>query len=340
MSWGRFTGACLVAAALLCNEPAMSAPSGADRSAAEALYKQAKELFDKADYEQACKKFDASQKLDAAVGTLLFLGDCYEKRAMSASAKAAFDRAVELAVKAKDKREKIAAVRAAALKPQVSSLEVRLPEALQTLPGLVITRGGVEIPKSNYGVALPLDAGVYTIAASAPGRTSWSAQVTVKDGGETMVVDVQLAEPPVVKPVIVAPPPPPAPPPEKPSNPGPALRIGGLITLGVGIAGGVIGGIFGAQAKAKYNQSLAHCRTDQFCNDEGVSLRDAAKMRAGVATGAFIAGGVLAAGGIIMLVLAPRLTPKRAGEGAGLARLEIAPSAAPGFAGVSLGGAW
>src|SRR4051812_10098607 len=68
----------LIALALLALTPAALAQTRA-RAQADALFREGRIAFDKGDYPKACAKFEASQKSDPAVGTLLNLAVCEEK---------------------------------------------------------------------------------------------------------------------------------------------------------------------------------------------------------------------------------------------------------------------
>src|SRR5512139_1741852 len=66
--------------ALLANLAASAARAQAsDKAAAEALFDEGRKLMAEGKYAAACAKLEASQKLDAGVGTQLNLADCYEK---------------------------------------------------------------------------------------------------------------------------------------------------------------------------------------------------------------------------------------------------------------------
>jgi hypothetical protein len=284
------------------------AAAQADKAAAEALFQQAKSLFEQKSYAEACPKFDASHKLEPSVGTVLFLGDCWEKLGKKASAWASFEEAAALAARENDgKRKNVAEVRAAALEPQITKLEIRV---LDPVDGIVVRRNGVEIPRATWGTPLPVDAGSYALEATAPGKRSWTREVTVADGGETIAVDVPALED--VAPA--APPPAPPPPPEEPAVAPPVeeggdttgLLVAGAVIAAVGVAGVVVGSVFGGLAKSANDDSLEpeRCRTETLCSDEGLALREDAKDRATIATATFIPGAVLFAVGITMVIVA------------------------------------
>ncbi len=309
---------------LLLPASAWAQPSGADKAAAEALFNQGKDLMGKQEYAEACKKFDASQKLDPAVGTLLFLGECNEKLGRTASAWAAFSEAASLAETTNDqKRKQIASVRVSALEPQVSKLQVNVLGADPA--GVTVRRDGVELPRASWGVALPVDAGEHTIEATAAGKQPFKKTVAVSDGGQVISLDVpelQDLAAAAPAPVDPAPQPAPQPPPDTPAPEGGTspLLVTGIIVGGVGVIGLVIGGVFGAAAASKNDESLGRCRTEQLCTPEGLALREDAQDQATIATVAFIAGGVLAAAGVTMMILAP----SGDGDMAGIDSLELA----------------
>src|SRR5262245_51965919 len=83
----------------LCAPAAAAQPPETRQQAAEALFQQGRELLELGNYAAACQRFEASQRLDAGLGTLLFLGECYDKLGKSASAWKAFADAAVLAVR-------------------------------------------------------------------------------------------------------------------------------------------------------------------------------------------------------------------------------------------------
>jgi hypothetical protein len=325
-------------------------PSPQDKAAAEALFLQAKGLMAENKLEVACSKWAASEQLDPAVGTLLFLGDCYEKLGRTASAWATFAEAASLAEReGQAGRRQIADVRAAALKPQLSTITVTVLDA-GTLPGLHVLRDGVELPRDSWGAPVPLDPGPHQLEANAAGYRSWSHPVELAPNGAALPVTIPRLE----RLPDQAPGPAPAPSMAAPATAGPAgpepaaataeggagpLLTAGLVTGGVGLGGMVLGTVFGLLAKSANDDSMADCRTDTLCSQDGLDLRQTAKGRAAVSTTGFIAGGTLTAAGIVMVAVA--LT----GQGSDSApppgpSAAFAPMLGPGELGLTWRGRW
>src|SRR5262245_29076470 len=98
-------------------------PSREAAAAAEAAFDEGKRLAAKRLYEEACAKFEESQRLAPASGTLLNLADCYERLGRTASAWATFRAAAaEARARGKAARDEEARARAAALEPRLSKL--------------------------------------------------------------------------------------------------------------------------------------------------------------------------------------------------------------------------
>ncbi len=93
-------------------------------------------------------------------------------------------------------------------------------------------------------------------------------------------------------------------------NPRPSggWRTAGIIVGGAGLAGIVVGSIFGANALSADKSATHDCPTPTRCTATGVDFAHTAHNDATVSTVAFAAGGVLAAGGAVLVVLSPRLS--------------------------------
>ncbi|HTM43346.1 MAG TPA: hypothetical protein VL137_00250 [Polyangiaceae bacterium] len=284
----------------------------ASRAAAQALFDQGRALMQKKQYDEACPKLEASNKLDPGVGTLLYLGDCYEKAGKLASSWAAFEEAASLGTtRGEMDRVKVAKVRAVALKPRVPMLVFVVDNPV---PGLEVRRDGALIPQASWGSPLPVDAGDTQVIASAPGYHAWQQTVSVPASlKEPWPVRVPtLEKEATTAPAVVAPPPvapaPVKPQPSKPANDGSTQRTVGLIVGGAGVVGLIVSGTLTILAANKKANSKDDClpNSPNQCSPAGVSARQSATSLANVATVAGVVGGVAVAGGAVIYFTAPK----------------------------------
>lgn len=283
-----------------------------DPLAAEALFNEARELMKKDDFAHACPKFEASERLDPGIGTLLNLGDCLEKAGKTASAWLRFREAASAALSAgQDSREGIARERAAALEPKLCKLLLRVPATAE----LTIERDGAIVDPAAWGLAVPLDPGVHTLRASAPGKIAWSTELVITpsmdgSGGERVAVIPPLDDAPVVTVV---------PPPVKvdvapqplPAMPGKYKAVA-LIAAGVGVAGLGIGTWLAVDAKQTYDDAKSRCGATG-CNDESRALGRTAGKKADAASVAFAIGAAGLTASVVTWLIAPRANAKTVG---------------------------
>jgi len=275
-----------------------------DPVAAEALFDEARQLMKDGSFARACGLFEASQKLDPGVGTLLNLGDCLEKVGRTASAWARFREAASAALSAgQSEREQIARARAAALDGALSRLVVRVPEDGGELQ---VARDGVTMDRATWGSAVPLDPGEHELVATLAGKKTWRRTVTIPQAATVVTVDVPRledaapAESPPPTPAFVATSPIP-PPPDEPkrglgTQRGIALGVGG-----VGAAAMLVAGAFALSARSVYSDARSHC-SSAGCDPDGVRLGHDAGARADAATASLLVGGVaLAAAAVLWL---------------------------------------
>src|SRR5690606_17820160 len=138
--------------------------SAADKAAAEALFDQGLELLKSGAYDEACPKLESSQRIDPGVGTLLYLGECYEKLGKTASAWATFREAASAADAAgQSDRSKVATDRAQRLLPRLLQLELEPAGELAEVEGLEVLRGGRPVPRALWGSPIPVDPGEHVI---------------------------------------------------------------------------------------------------------------------------------------------------------------------------------
>lgn len=338
-------GAALIVLSLTC--AASAQPSGKHKAAAEALFQEGKALFDQGRYDQACAKFAASQELDAGFGTLMNLGECYERRGMTASAWATFKEAAALASSTqRTERETAARERSAHLEGRLAKLLVQLPEAALALEGLTVRLNGTALPRGVWGSAVPVDPGTQHVEVAAPGYETWQTELEVSNGpGQTPVVVPPLArsasEPNGA--TLATPPPTPVASRDPLSSRGDGTqRTVGFVLAGAGAVGLAVGTVFGLSAISKNGDSDEHCRTERFCSEKGLALRDDARDAAAVSTIAFIAGGAFAAGGLALVLTASNTSTPAAGSARrpSARRFTLASRLEPGAARLVMEGTW
>jgi hypothetical protein len=185
-------------------------------------------------------------------------------------------------------------------------------------PGLTVSVAGAELPREKLGVPIAASPGEVVIRLRAPGRPDVERRAILK-AGETQTVTVALGEaaplpPAPPPPTAVAPPPPPAPPPA-PKGLGGA-RVGGIVTMGVGVAGFATFAVAGLMANHRYDTVSAACG-GQRCTDPKYAADIAGGRKldviADVGLGVGIAGLV---GGTLMVIFGgPSAQPSSTGAG-------------------------
>ena len=308
-----------------------------DTARAEESFQAGRALLNEGRYGEACPKFEQSQREDPASGTLLALAYCEELAGKLATAYRYYKAAAELAEReGQADRKSAASERVAALAERLSILTLVVPPELSSLDGLKVVRNGVELERAMLGTDMPVDGGTYKVEASAPGRVTWAATVTLQTEKDKKTLIIQLLEPlapnevPKPKSESASPPGPgprPLPPPPSPADNGAArtleqaslaLAIGSVASFSIGIT-------FGLMASSDNDASNAdgHCDS-RGCDERGIELRNDALSEARVSTWSFVAGSALALGSLGLYIGAKSSSPK------------VTASAIPGGAAISL----
>ncbi|MET0413568.1 MAG: hypothetical protein ABW217_19830 [Polyangiaceae bacterium] len=290
------------------------------RAAAETLFNEALALLEQGKAGEACPKLEESQRLDAGIGTLLYLADCYRTLGRTASAWGTFLDASYSAHAASDEREAIAVEQARELESQLSYLTLEV--APQLAAGLELSNDGQPVRSALWGTKIPVDPGEHRLEARAAGYEPWRATVTIAPGPAEQSVRVpvlieQRAQPapaPVSQAPAVRVPDAPAPDRTRP--------IAGWALIGVGGASIVTSGVLALLAGSDDRAADSECRVDApgLCNERGVDLADSARTKATIAGIAAGVGVAAVAGGVAVLLWpeerapapAPAATPPRA----------------------------
>lgn len=304
-----FVASSLLGAPAWADEPDSTGPRSDPKAAAEALFEDGVALAAAGNLAEACSKFEASETLDVAVGTLLRLADCYERTGRLASAWARFREARSLAqAQSMRDRERIASQRADALDSKLQRLTINV--AGPPPAGLRIELGNTLVPRASWGSAFPIDAGRVVVEASAPGYLPFRREIDIPAGDGARVVaeipplEAEPSAPPTERTIVVRS--------ERTtkrvdgSRPGSVQRGTGVGLAVVGGLGLAASGVLALVSAKRNRASLEHCpESDNLCTPRGVALREEAGKIADYGTLSAAVGGGLLATGLIVYWTAP-----------------------------------
>ena len=290
------------------------AAAAQDTKRAEETFKAGHDLMDGGKLAEACPKFEESLRADLASGTLLALAYCQERSGLLATAHASYLAAADLAAKqGQSERRSAAAARAEAVAKQCSTLTILVPTELSQQAGLRIKQDGIELDRTTYNVAIPLNGGTHIIEVTAPGRERWAGVVTLQTEADHKKLQLPILEPEatafteVTAPHRVGT--------QLPAAQSPTVRHMRQVSLGLGIATAAsigLGITFGVAAKSRNDASNrdGHCDSSG-CDAYGAERRNAALDSARLSTWSFVAAGALGAGALIVYFKAESMASTR-----------------------------
>jgi hypothetical protein len=211
--------------------------------------------LEKKDYDTACARFEASEKLDPAPGTLFNLATCEEGRGRFGAAARRWKEALDLLPAGDPRRAKVQE-NALAAEKKAGHLVLRLSP--QAPPTTTVTLDDLPLSAAEIGVAVSVDAGAHRIVVSAPGHEPRTITVTTTVEAPT---DVALTP----GPVAVAPPAirPPAVLPSSTSQPpaqsGLARHKASLSLLGAGVLLAGVGAGLSGDILGRYHAFVQKC---------------------------------------------------------------------------------
>ena len=312
----------------------LTGTAAAQNADAEFLFNEGVRFEAEGKTPEACDAFEASNRIEPRAGTLIRMGQCREKQGRHVSAWSAYKDAL---TRVKDPgKKKLAQDRIAALEPTLSYLTVSVPDEAR-VDGLVVTRNGVTLEPVLWNRAVPVDAGAYTVAGSAPGHETWQTTIEVAPTGDKAAVEMPRFK--AIK-ALVAPPPGPrvgARPREAPA-PGPidapsrftGKRKLALGLVGVGLAAVAGGVVLGARAKGLEADAFALCPDPAVqCADsaQAQELSDRGASQALYANLAYGVGAAAVAGAAVLWFT---------GAPPSVDRVAVSPKLGAGFAGVTV----
>jgi hypothetical protein len=277
-----------------------------DAAAAEQLFTAGREAFEKGDFASACPKFEESQRLDPAAGTLINLAACYEKLGRLASAWETWRGALQVLSPADERRP--------AVQRLADAMEKRIPRLFIELapgapPGTRVSRDSVDLGAASLGVGLPVDPGRHLVIATAPGRLERRYDVEVAEGKtEKLVVEPGEERAPEPPPSTAKPAPTRAPAPTPPADR--TASSGGTRTLGFVVAGagalgiltGSVTGIIALQKKSAMLDDCEQVDSGYACGPDGLDAARSGDTFATVSTIAFAAGAIAGGAGLWLIL--------------------------------------
>jgi hypothetical protein len=310
--------AALIGLCLFC---CVSRASAGD-AAAEALFRAGREAAEQKDYETACARFEESNRLEPAAGTVFNLAHCREQLGELASA---WQRYLEV----KDKLEP-GDSRLSVVSERIANLEKRLPKLIletdRATPDLIVLRDGKEVGAATFGLALPVDPGRHTIVVRAPGRKDNVLSVELGEGEQRSLKLEPGVPVDAVKPTQES-----APSAALTAKSGKATsstRTAGFVVGGIGAAGLVTSLITGAVVLSKKSTVDDEC-SNKVCSPEGVQAGEDGALFSTVSTVAFAVGAVgLGVGTYLVL----------SSDDSGEEQSRLGVEARPGQASLTLGG--
>jgi len=287
-----------------------------NQTAADAAFKEGRDLYKAGKYAEACEQFEKSQKLDPANGTLFNLSQCSEKVGKLATAAAGYREL--LAKDTNDQRKATAAERLKEITPKIPKLIVKVDKPP---PGIVVEIDSKTGPRGiPANTPIEVDFGEYSVAARARGYNEFISRVKINQDSKLTTVEATLeAGASNTETVGVARRQKSE---DKPRNTKKLIGIGAMATGGAALVGGIV---LGSLARSTWNDAKAVCGgtacTTQADVDRANNLGDQAHTKATWSTVFVIAGAAIGGAGAYLFFTAPAgttLTPTASDHSAGV----------------------
>jgi hypothetical protein len=217
--------------------------------------------------------------------------------------------------------------------PRIGALKVHVDGGGAAIEDLSVRIDGQTIASAMLDIDRPTDPGDHLIEATAKGRRGATAAVKLAEGAHqvvnlTLAPGSDVAVPPVPTPTPVPPPPLfPVPTPEPTSASGGSSRWIGWTLGGVGVAGVVVGGVFGVKTFSDKSTLSKEC-TGQRCPTSASADISTASRDSTIANVAMGAGAALVVGGVVLLLVTPKA------ESAASSPAHVTATVGPGWAGL------
>jgi hypothetical protein len=285
---------------------------------AQQIFVRGRDMMRQKKWQEAIGEFRASLNIVASPNTRFTIARCMIEMGalVDAYAELAKTASDARALAAREARYSETADAADAERKEVGSKLVLLTLKIDHLPdGATIKIGDKEIPRDALAAPIPLIPGTLDIVVMHAGIETARTTVTVGAGETTVTLDAQPPPPKQPEPTPVTPPPTtidasdspwaakpkPAPPPP-PSPPNTSLRTAAYVAGGIGAAGLVTFGIFGALEKGTYSDLQSACNSGP-CPQGKQDEVSSGKTQQLIANIGLVVGAVGVATGVTLFVL-------------------------------------
>lgn len=296
-------------------------PAGAQtpeqKAGARAAATQGNEAFGQKRWAEALDLFTRAESLMHAPTHVLMIGRSHAAlghlvRAYEAFAALSHETLAPNAANAFKEAQAAAAKELKALEPRIPTLTVKVGDP--AAKNVVITMDGEPWPAALVGIARPVDPGTHVLKARADGLVSGEKSIKLDEGAKASIV-LEMKPAPDDGKGAIAPPAPPPPRTDVPAPPPPSkgMRVGGFVTLGLGIAGMGLGAVFAGlgfadrgKADDAYGACGPPCVNGTPQANEVKSLDSSANTKQTIGLVGLVAGGALAATGVTLLVVSAK----------------------------------
>lgn len=256
--------------------------------AAEKLFREGRAAMTAGNFAAACPKFEESQRIEPAPGTLMNLADCEEHLGQIVQARNDFALAAS-GFPRDDPRRPFVLQHASDLEKRFAHLALRLAPGGPA--GTTVRRANVIVDPASLGVAVDVDPGEQRVVVSAPGHVDRAYEVRLGEGeSKELAVEVGALEPTktIVKTLVYA----------NHTSPkrvaGVVVGLAGLAAVGVGVGTGIV-------AMGDANDVRAHCNAIGICDERGAGAAAEGRVVAPLTTGLLIGGGGFVLAGVMLL---------------------------------------
>ena len=286
---------------------ALAEPTAADRATARTLAQEGQHALETKNYVMAIDKFSRADALVHAPTLLLGLARAQVGATKLVEAQENYNRIIREGVAPGAPKSWSKAVDDA--NKEVGAISPRIPWVTITVlgpssPEVVID--STPVPHASLGVKRAINPGTHKVKISAEGYHPQEKSIVLTEG-QSLSVNVELEQAPEA-----------APPPEKKAPAAVAVDTSGgggewrktvaYVSLGVGGASLIVGGVAGALALAKYSQLADACPDPNACDPSQRASIDTYHRLGTIADVGFIVGGVGVAAGVVLLLTQPKET--------------------------------